>query len=134
MEPRGSPMHTQLCIKLCMWGAETPPTGRSYLVVYDLASGRSNSFRRQWCSFFIILNRTPLREQLMFKDEYTSNIHMFRLRILSKIRIQYFSRSIKVIRGQTRVKSSNKGQIGPIGRNISNTHMFRLRISSRIQI
>ena len=29
---------------------------------------------------------------------------------------------------------SNRGQIGPVGRNISNIHMFRLRILSEIDI
>ena len=29
---------------------------------------------------------------------------------------------------------SNRGQIGPVGRNISNIHMFRLEMFSRIQI
>ena len=38
-----------------------------------------------------------------------SNIHMFRLRIFSRIQILYFSRSIRVIRGQTWVKSVKKG-------------------------
>ena len=29
---------------------------------------------------------------------------------------------------------SNRGQIGPVGRNISTIHMFRLKILSRIEI
>ena len=29
---------------------------------------------------------------------------------------------------------TNRGQVGPVGRNVSNIHMFRLRILSRIEI
>ena len=41
---------------------------------------------------------------------------------------------LKVIKGQTWVKSSIYGQIEPKSRNISNIHVFRLKILSRIQI
>ena len=64
-----------------------------------------------------------------------SSLHIFRLEIFSGIQIECFSRSIRVIRGQTWVKSkSNRGKIGPASWNTSNIYMFWLRILSLIDI
>ena len=58
------------------------------------------------------------------------NIHMFRLKIFSRIQILYFRGQL----GSSEIKlgsnPSNRGQIGPVGRNISTIHMFRLKIEN----
>ena len=48
--------------------------------------------------------KSSIYGQIEPKSRNISNIHMFRLKILSKIQIQDYSRLIKVIRGQILVK------------------------------
>ena len=48
--------------------------------------------------------KSSIYDQIELKSRNISNIHMFRLKILSRIQIQDYSRSIKVIRGQILVK------------------------------
>ena len=59
-----------------------------------------------------------------------SNMHMFRLIILSGIEIQSYFRSnqaIKIIRGQTWVNLVKQGHFGLFGQIVYNIHMYRLQ-------
>ena len=76
------------------------------------------------------------RRQIGPVGRNTSNIHMFRLRISSKIDIQSYLRSDQVIKKSSKVKlwsnPSNRGKIHPASWNTSNIHMFWVRILSLI--
>ena len=75
---------------------------------------RLNIFQGQLGSSEVKLgSNTSKRGQIGPDCRNISNIRMFRLGIFSRIKIQYFSRPIRVIRGQTWVKYVKKGQIGP---------------------
>ena len=58
-----------------------------------------------------------------------SNMHLFRLKFLSRILIQDYLRSNQTTQGSNQgQKVSNLVRIGPSSRNISSMHVFRLRI------
>ena len=74
------------------------------------------------------------RSQIGLIGRNISNIHMFRLRILSEMDIQNYLRSNQVIKSHQRSNMSKTSQIGLFGPMVYNIQMFWPRIWSTIQI
>ena len=93
---------------------------------FKILWGQIRSSRGQTC--VKLRSKSSNQGQIGQISRNVPNIHMVRLRILSKIQIQNSLRSNQVIR------RSNLGQIEPTNRNMSNMHIFRRQMLSRIRI
>ena len=86
---------------------------------------RFNIFQGQSGSSEVKLGSNPFnRGQIGPVGRNISNIHMFRLKILSEIKIQNYLRSNLVIKSHQRSNWSKKRLIGLFGQIVYNIHMF----------